>query len=104
MTPMQNYLKKSLKSLTSTRKNQNFIGNAFFKKWCNYCRRYGHSIAECRQKQKDNQNKLQNYREANKSFHQYMKKDQNLTKTSIVIIVQENYFRTTQVTPATINL
>ena len=28
-----------------------------FKKWCSYCQRYGHSIAECRQKQQDNQNK-----------------------------------------------
>ena len=27
-----------------------------FKKWCNYCRRYGHSISEFRQKQQDNQN------------------------------------------------
>ena len=34
-------------------------GKPSFKKWCNYCRRYGHSIAECRQKQQDNQNKSQ---------------------------------------------
>ena len=40
---------------------------------CKNCRRYGNSIAECRQKQQDNQNKPQN-----KSFHQYMKKDQIL--------------------------
>ena len=39
-------------------KNPNFKGESSFKKWCNYCRRYGHSIAECRQKQ-DNQNKPQ---------------------------------------------
>ena len=44
----------------------------------NYCRRYGHSISECRQKQQDNQNKPQKHKEPNKSFYQYMKKDQNL--------------------------
>ena len=32
-------------------KNPNFKCKPSFKKWCNYCRRYGHSIAECRQKQ-----------------------------------------------------
>ena len=32
-------------------KNPNFRGKPSFKKWCNYCRGYGHSIAECRQKQ-----------------------------------------------------
>ena len=58
-------------------KNPNFRGEPSFKKWCNYCRRYGHSIAECRQKQQDNKNKPQKYREPNKSFHQYMKNDQN---------------------------
>ena len=51
--------------------------------WCNYCRRYGHSIAECRQKQRDNQNKPQKYKEPNKSFYQYMKKDQNLPNKNI---------------------
>ena len=59
-------------------KNPNFKGKPSFKKWCNYCRRYGHSIAECRQKQQDNQNKLQKYKKPNKSIYQYMKKDQNL--------------------------
>ena len=44
--------------------------NHLSKKWCNYCRRYGHSIAECRQKQQDNQNKPQKYKEPNKSFYQ----------------------------------
>ena len=78
-------------------KNPNFRGEPSFKKWCNYCRRYGHSIAECRQKQQDNKNKPQKYREPNKSFHQYMKNDQNLpNKKNIVIIVQENNFQTTQ--------
>ena len=60
-----------------------FEKNPNFKKWCNYCRRYGHSIAECRQKQQDNQNKPQKYKESNKSFYQYMKKDQNLPNKNI---------------------
>ena len=55
-------------------KNPNFKGKPSFKKWCNYCRRYGHSTAECRQKQQDNRNKPQKYRAPDKSFHQYMKK------------------------------
>ena len=64
-------------------KHPNFKGKPSFKKWCNYCRRYGHSISECRQKQRDNQNKPQKYKEPNKSFYQYMKKDQNLLKKNI---------------------
>ena len=59
-------------------KNPNLKSKPSFKKWCNYCRRYGHSIAKCRQKQQDNQNKPQKYKEQNKSFYQYMRKDQNL--------------------------
>ena len=59
-------------------KHPNFKDKPSFKKWCNYCRRYGHNISECRQKQQDNQNKPQKYKEPNKSFYQYMKKDQNL--------------------------
>ena len=64
-------------------KHPNFKGKPSFKKWCNYCRRYGHSISECRQKQQDNQNKPQKYKEPNKSFYQYMKKDQNLPNKSV---------------------
>ena len=49
--------------------------------------------------QQDNQNKPQKYKEPNKSFYQYMKKDQNLpNKIYIVITVQENHFRATQIT------
>ena len=51
-------------------KHPNFKGKPSFKKWCNYCRRYGHSISECRQKQQDNQNKPQKHKEPNKSFYQ----------------------------------
>ena len=64
-------------------KNPNFKYKSSFEKWCNYCRRYGHSIAECRQKQQDNQNKPQKYKEHNKSFYQNMKKDQNLPNKNI---------------------
>ena len=42
--------------LNNNERNPNFKGKPSFKKCCNYCRRYGHSIAECRQKQQDNQN------------------------------------------------
>ena len=64
-------------------KHPNFKGKPSFKKWCNYCRRYGHSISECRQKQQDNQNKPQKYKEPSKSFYQYMKKDQNLPNKNV---------------------
>ena len=64
-------------------RNPNFKGKQFFKKWCNYCRRYGHIIAECRQKQQDNQNKPQKHKDPNKSFSQYMKKDQNIPNKNI---------------------
>ena len=64
-------------------KHPNFKNKPSFKKWCNYCRRYGHSISECRQKQQDNQNKPQKYKEPNKSFYQYMKKDQNLPNKNV---------------------
>ena len=77
-------------------KHPNFKGKPSFKKWCNYYRRYGHSISECRQKQQDNQNKPQKHKEPNKSFYQYMKKDQ--TKIYIVTTVQENHFRITPIT------
>ena len=63
--------------------NPNFRGKPSFKKWCNYCRRYGNSIAECRQKQQDNQNKPQKHKDPNQSFYQYMKKDQNLPNKNI---------------------
>ena len=63
-------------------KHPNFKGKPSLL-WCNYCRRYGHSISECRQKQQDNQNKPQKYKEPNKSFYQYMKKDQNLPNKNV---------------------
>ena len=48
---------KITKILNIFEKNPNFKGKPSFKKWCNYCRRYEHSTAECRQKQQDNQKK-----------------------------------------------
>ena len=38
--------KKITEILNIYEQNPNFIGKQSFKKWCNYCRRYGHSIAE----------------------------------------------------------
>ena len=70
-----NLTEKVTEILNIYEKNPNFEVKPSFKKWFNYCRRYGHSIAECRQKQQDNQNKPQKYKEPNKSFYQYMKKD-----------------------------
>ena len=75
--------KKLTEILIIHEKNPNFKGKPSFKKWCNNCRRYGHSIAECRKKQQDNQNKPQKYKEPNKSFYQYIKKDQNLPNKNI---------------------
>ena len=76
-------IEKITEILIIYKKNPNFKGKPSFKKWCNYCRRYGHSIAACRQKQQDNQNKPQKHKEPNKSFYQYMKKDQNLLNKKI---------------------
>ena len=60
-----------------------------FKYWC----RYGHSIADCREKQQDNHNKPQKFREPNKSFYQNMKKDENLANKNIHITKNwENHF------------
>ena len=91
-------IEKITEILNIYEKQSNFKGKPSFKKWCNYCRRYGHSIAECRQKQQDNQNKSQKHKEPSKSFYQYMKKDQKTIKIYIVIKVQENHFQATQIT------
>ena len=71
-------IEKITEILNIYEKHPNFKGKPSFKKWCNYFRRYAHNIFECRQKQQDNQNKPQKHKESNKSFYQYMKKDQNL--------------------------
>ena len=76
-------IEKITEILNIYEKNPNFKGEPSFKKLRNYCRRYGHSIAECKQKQQDNQNKPQKHKEPNKSFYQYMKKDQNLPNKNI---------------------
>ena len=76
-------IEKITEILNIYERNPNFKGKPSFKKWCYYCRRYGHSIAECRQKQQDNQNKPQKHKEPSKSFYQYMKIDQNLPNKNI---------------------
>ena len=76
-------IEKITEILNIYERNPNFKGKPSFKKWCNYCRRYGHSIAEYRQKQQDNQNKPQKHKEPNKPFYQYMKKDQILPNKNI---------------------
>ena len=76
-------IEKITEILNIYEKHPNFKGKQSFKKWCNYCRRYGHSISECRQKQQDNQNKPQKHKKPNKSFYQYMKKDQSLPNKNI---------------------
>ena len=45
--------------LNINEKNPDFKDKPSFKKRCNYCQRYGHSIAECRQKQQDKPQKVQ---------------------------------------------
>ena len=44
-------IEKITEILNIYEKNPNFKSKPSFKKCCNYCRRYGHSIFECRQKQ-----------------------------------------------------
>ena len=76
-------IEKITEILNIYERHPNFKGKPSFKKWCNYCRRNGHSIAEYRQKQQDNQNKPQKHKEPNKAFYQYIKKDQNLPNKNI---------------------
>ena len=71
---------KITKLLNIYKKNPNFKTKPSFKKCCNYCRKYGQSIAECKQKQQDNLKKPQKHKEPNKTFYQYMKEDQSLPK------------------------
>ena len=75
-----NLSEKITEILNIYEKNPNYKGKPSFKKWCNYCRRYGHSISECRQKQQDNQNKPPKQKEPNRSFYQYIKKRSKPTK------------------------
>ena len=69
-------------------KHPNFKGKPSFKKWCNYCRRYEHSISECRQKQQDNQNKPQKYKEPNESFYH-----EKRSKSTEQKCIQQQQFR-----------
>ena len=79
-----NLIEKITELLNIYEKHPIFKGKPSFKKWCNYCRRYGHSISECRQKQQNNQNKPQKYKEPNKSLYQYMKKKSKSTKQKYI--------------------
>ena len=74
---------KITKLLNIYKKNPNFKTKPSFKKCCNYCRKYGQSIAECKQKQQDNLKKPQKHKEPKISFYQYMKEDQSLPKKNI---------------------
>ena len=78
-------IEKITEMLNIYEKHPNFTGKPSIKKWCNYCRRYRHSISECRQKQQDKQNKPEKHKEPKKSFYQYTKKDQNLPHKNIYI-------------------
>ena len=78
-----NLIEKITEILNIYERNPNFKGKPSFKKWCSFCQRYGQSIAKCRQKQQDNQNKPQKHKEPNKSFYEYMKTDQNLPKKNL---------------------
>ena len=78
-------------------KNTIYKGKPSFKKWCNYFRRYGHSITKCSKNNKITKINHKNIENQKKSLYQFMKKDQNLpTKIFIVIIVQENHFQISQ--------
>ena len=75
-------------------KYSNFEGKPSFKKWCIYCRRYGHSIADCGQKQPVNINRPQKHSEPSKSFYHYLKKIKVYqTKLLKVTIAQKNHFQ-----------
>ena len=65
----------------------------------NHLSRNGVVIADCRQKQQDNQNKPQKHKEPNKSFYQYMKKKIKTYQTRIytVIIALENHSQANQI-------
>ena len=76
-------IEKITEILNIYERNPNFNGKPSFKKWCNYCKRYGHSSPECRQKPQDNQNKPQKHKEPNKSFYQCLKKDQKLPNKNL---------------------
>ena len=65
---------------------------------CNYCQKYGHSIAECKQKQQVIQNKTQKYKKPNKSAYQYMKKIKTYQiKISTKTLALENHFQIDQI-------
>ena len=63
--------KKITEILNIYEKDPSFKGKPSFKKWCNYCPRSGHSIAECRQQQQDKKNtKIQRTKQIISSVHE----------------------------------
>ena len=76
-----------------------FRGKPSFTKRCNCCRRYGHNLAESRQKQQANLNRPLKYKKAKQIFKSLHEKseDHNLPKkkTIKVIVAQDNHSQTT---------
>ena len=73
-------------------KNPKYKVKPSFKKWCNYCRRYGQGISEKRQKQQDNQkNQISHFINTRKKFKTYQ------TRIYTVLIDLENHFQATQI-------
>ena len=91
--------KKITELLNIYEKNPNFKGKPLFRKWCNFCRRYGHSISEFRQKQQDNQKNRKNIENPRNHFINTRRKIKFYpTKTFIVITIQKNHFQITPIT------
>ena len=76
-------MKKSLKYSIFTKNTQTLKANHLSKNGVIIADDTDIVFSECRQKQQDNQNKPQKYKEPNKSFYQYMKKDQNLPNKTV---------------------
>ena len=92
MTLTLNWLQKITQTLNILKKNPNFEGKPSFKKRCNYCRRYGYSIAEFRQNSKIIITNHKNIENQINHFTNTLKKTKIYqTKTFTVIIVQENH-------------
>ena len=95
----QTSLKKSLKYSIFTKRTQTLKANHLSKNGVIIADDTDIVFPNVDKKQQDNQNKPQKYKEPNKSFHQYMKKDQNLPNKNSL---QQQQFRKT--TPRTIQI
>ena len=74
---------KTTEILNTYEKNPNFKGKPSFKKWFIIVEETDIALPNVDKKQQDNQKKPQKYKEPNKSFYQYKKKDQNLPNKNI---------------------